>query len=543
MKKSLYLFILLLFFFSANAQNEQSGTALPTEAIDKKLEEIRFNPKISDTEKEKALLKLKSESEKIGYKWGILKSGRRIIEIYMKQNKNKDIIELSTELKKIDAGPQAVRTMANIYRSSGLALAFLGFHDASLKDFKTAVNYAEKIEDPETRNYTVAVVYQNICLYFFNKRLENRTFIDSLKNYHHKSIETAKLIKNYDEEITAEKKYDVISFNYVRLAISYLEEADQSGNLAIAEKYLMEALNIVTNNQNLKEGDNAILLNQLSWLYIEKKDYKKAMEYAYQALSIEKKFPAPENKVESFEFLASAYSELGDTRNSKLYMDKYSHLKDSLRIAEKNNADHSFNILLSDSKKTEEKKFSFKMIILLVISIILVLTVIVYWKRKNKRLHRKYEEIIAKINSRRENSAMSSVKILTDSEVKTSLNIPDETVKSLLQKLDKFEASEKYLKKEVNLTWLANHLNTNPKYLSEIIKIYREKNFSNYINGLRINFIVDKLYNEPKYREYKISYLAEESGFVTYKVFVAAFKNEHGVTPSYFIEKLKASGL
>lgn len=543
MKKSLYLFILLLFFFSANAQNEQSGTALPTEAIDKKLEEIRFNPKISDTEKEKALLKLKSESEKIGYKWGILKSGRRIIEIYMKQNKNKDIIKLSTELKKIDAGPQAVRTMANIYRSSGLALAFLGFHDASLKDFKTAVNYAEKIEDPETRNYTVAVVYQNICLYFFNKRLENRAFIDSLKNYHHKSIETAKLIKNYDEEITAEKKYDVISFNYVRLAISYLEEADQSGNLTIAEKYLMEALNIVTNNQNLKEGDNAILLNQLSWLYIEKKDYKKAMEYAYQALSIEKKFPAPENKVESFEFLASAYSELGDTRNSKLYMDKYSHLKDSLRIAEKNNADHSFNILLSDSKKTEEKKFSFKMIILLVISIILVLTVIVYWKRKNKRLHRKYEEIIAKINSRRENSAIGSVKILTDSEVKTSLNIPDETVKSLLQKLDKFEASEKYLKKEVNLTWLANHLNTNPKYLSEIIKIYREKNFSNYINGLRINFIVDKLYNEPKYREYKISYLAEESGFVTYKVFVAAFKNEHGVTPSYFIEKLKASGL
>ncbi|REC44235.1 helix-turn-helix domain-containing protein [Chryseobacterium pennipullorum] len=540
MKKSLYLCILFFSIYTAGAQKRQSGTKSQTEAIDIKLEEIRFNSKISNTEKEKALYELKAESEKIGYKWGILKSGRRIIDIYLDKNDNKGIIKLATELKKIDAGPQAVRTMANIYRSSGLALGYLGFDEAALKDFKTAATYAKKIDDPDIKNYTLALIYQNTSLYFFNKRLENKTFNDSVKNYHNKSIEMAKLLRNYGKEITTEKKYDIISFNYVRLAISYLEEADKLENLAMAEKYLMDALNIV-NNHNLHKGDNAILINQLSWLYIEKKDYKKAIEYAFQALNTEKKFPDPNNKVESFEFLATAYSELGDTKNSKLYMNKYSNLKDSIRIAEKNSADQSFNILVSDSKKADEKKVYIIIMSISVISIILVITVIVYGRYKNKILHKKYEEIIFKINSRKENYSLKSSQITRNNGTKSSISIPDDTVKSLLEKLEKFEESEKYLRKEVSLPWLAHNLNTNTKYLSEIIKNEKGKNFSNYINGLRINFIVDKLYNTPHYREYKISTLVDESGFATYKVFVSAFKNEHGVTPSFFIEKLKAS--
>jgi YesN/AraC family two-component response regulator len=102
--------------------------------------------------------------------------------------------------------------------------------------------------------------------------------------------------------------------------------------------------------------------------------------------------------------------------------------------------------------------------------------------------------------------------------------MPDETVKVLLQKLKRFETSERYLKNEVSLTWLANNLNTNTKYLSEIIKLYRDKNFADYVNGLRIDYIVHKLYNEPKYRQYKISSLAEECGFASSRVFVNAFK-------------------
>ncbi|UHO40750.1 helix-turn-helix transcriptional regulator [Chryseobacterium capnotolerans] len=88
---------------------------------------------------------------------------------------------------------------------------------------------------------------------------------------------------------------------------------------------------------------------------------------------------------------------------------------------------------------------------------------------------------------------------------------------------------------------MANHLNTNPKYLSEVIKGYRNHNFTSYINELRINYIIRKLYENPIYREYKITYLAEECGYTTPRVFVNAFKKETGFTPSYFVEQLKAS--
>ncbi|KFF11272.1 transcriptional regulator [Chryseobacterium soli] len=86
---------------------------------------------------------------------------------------------------------------------------------------------------------------------------------------------------------------------------------------------------------------------------------------------------------------------------------------------------------------------------------------------------------------------------------------------------------------------MANSLATNPKYLSEIIKTYKNHNFTSYINELRINYIIKNLYENPIYREYKIASLAEECGYGTPRVFVNAFKQQTGFTPSYFVEQLK----
>lgn len=117
--------------------------------------------------------------------------------------------------------------------------------------------------------------------------------------------------------------------------------------------------------------------------------------------------------------------------------------------------------------------------------------------------------------------------------------ISDETAAVILKKLTKFERDHKYLKKDITLTWVANHLGTNTKYLSETIKIHRDKNFNNYINGLRINYITYMLYKKPEYREYKVISLAKECGYSSSQVFVIAFKKENGIPPSYFIANLK----
>ena len=50
---------------------------------------------------------------------------------------------------------------------------------------------------------------------------------------------------------------------------------------------------------------------------------------------------------------------------------------------------------------------------------------------------------------------------------------------------------------------MSNLFNTNPKYLSQIIRESKNQNFNGYINQLRINYISNKLYNIPLYRNIK----------------------------------------
>ncbi|UTX49040.1 AraC family transcriptional regulator [Chryseobacterium sp. MA9] len=127
-----------------------------------------------------------------------------------------------------------------------------------------------------------------------------------------------------------------------------------------------------------------------------------------------------------------------------------------------------------------------------------------------------------------------------ESSNEKNLNIPDYTTKSILLKLVKFEKSQKFLKKDISLSSLANDFDTNTRYLSAIIKQHKKKSYSNYINGLRIAYIKTKLAENPIYREYKISYLAEECGFSSREVFAVTFKKETGITPSCFISSLSS---
>lgn len=126
-----------------------------------------------------------------------------------------------------------------------------------------------------------------------------------------------------------------------------------------------------------------------------------------------------------------------------------------------------------------------------------------------------------------------------DHQVSHAVGITDKTIKILLRRLEKFEQSKFFLKKDMSSPSLANYLNTNTKYLTEIIKLRSNTTYTSYINGLRIDYVTRKLVESPVYREYKIEYLAEECGYASRQVFINSFKKETGVTPSYFIENLK----
>lgn len=179
---------------------------------------------------------------------------------------------------------------------------------------------------------------------------------------------------------------------------------------------------------------------------------------------------------------------------------------------------------------------------MIAVSALVIITVlfVVYKRRSNRLLHQRYTILLEKLKANKNgDSHDDSLTVAEKALEKSSSIISDDTLKAILKGLIKFEMSDKYLRKDMNIAWLSNHLNTNTKYLSDIIKNHKNKNFNSYINSLRIEYITKKLYSKPIYSGYKITYLAEECGYASSQVFVIAFKKETGVTPSYFIENLK----
>ena len=125
--------------------------------------------------------------------------------------------------------------------------------------------------------------------------------------------------------------------------------------------------------------------------------------------------------------------------------------------------------------------------------------------------------------------------------ISKTIVISDKTEGEILEKLDQFESSKLFLDQQMRIATLAKHLDTNTRYLSTIINSTKDKSFNNYINSLRINYILEKLVSDPKYLTYKISYLADVSGFASQSSFTTAFKEVTGKTPSVYIRDLETS--
>ena len=65
------------------------------------------------------------------------------------------------------------------------------------------------------------------------------------------------------------------------------------------------------------------------------------------------------------------------------------------------------------------------------------------------------------------------------------------------------------------------------------------KNFSQYINDLRIDYAMNHLLQDAKMRKYTIKAIAEECGYRNSESFSKAFFKRNGIYPSYYIKQLE----
>jgi YesN/AraC family two-component response regulator len=234
--------------------------------------------------------------------------------------------------------------------------------------------------------------------------------------------------------------------------------------------------------------------------------------------------------------LANSYFTLNDTENYKAYNQQFDTLnellteqKDKARIALLSHIDKDYEAL----QDAQAKEYTTAIYVGGGIFLFLGFVGCIYILGQRKD-YRQYQKILAGLET--PEMVKPAEAIVPETKV---YSMPEKTEKGLLDKLARFEESGKFINNNISLNGLAKQLDTNTKYLSEIINTHKCGNFNAYINELRVKYILKKLQSDPVYLNYKVSYLAEESGFSSHSAFATVFKAVTGISPTTYISFLK----
>lgn len=502
--------------------------------IDKRLKGSYIDKKPDDIKKILAI------SEKLSYKKGIVNANSKLIQFYINNLDYQKALALANETEKLAKELNDNELISFNYVLRAKIYAQLNFENERLKDIKRALEYAREIKDNNARHYNIFNVYHSLTSYYERKKMP-----DSLFFYLNKQLPELKQMSESKDSAQNTSKYKAMLMAYVSLGDFYTG-LQKPPRLDLAGPFFSKALEYKEKHPEIFEKYDREVLISAGRFYVENGEYQKAIDVSRAAWKIEKSKKSQQHRLWIFINLANAYEELNVPDSTAKYSVQFSLLNDSITHMQARGAANQVTQAVSNKAKEKdiERKSSVRGLVLIFSGIMLVLLVLgwYFWKRDQRIKYAKYEKIISQLNNQ-EKTEVQDVEEDGNEDVskgERNINIHDETVTAILQKLNRFEKSQKFLKKDVTLSSLSTSLETNPRYLSEIIKQYNGKNFNNYLNGLRIQSITQLLYKEPVYREYKITYLAEYSGFASTKVFATAFKKETGVTPSYFIHQLKS---
>jgi len=297
-------------------------------------------------------------------------------------------------------------------------------------------------------------------------------------------------------------------------------------------------------------------------LYLQIKDTAQAI------LNYEKSIEAAEN-IDAFDvvkrnsfILGELYESTNQLSKSNDYKILYQAINDSLFTNEKEQK----IVILETKRKIKEvlqkkkilelentaQRAQFKGIIIILVLLLLISSISIFSylkvKKKNKLLLLRTIDL-AEIQLRMSDKLSGiqymenqwSIERKTGFTPKAQPRIDNDIKNIILTKLEKLEKEKFYLDPQCNLHQLSEQLKTNPKYLSQVINQEKKSNFNNYINELRINYLLPKLLKDIDFRNSKLSYIAISLGYNNLNTFNAAFKKRLGILPSNFINELNNS--
>ncbi|CAA7197318.1 hypothetical protein CHRY9293_03373 [Chryseobacterium potabilaquae] len=347
--------------------------------------------------------------------------------------------------------------------------------------------------------------------------------------------------------ITSKNTYDISLYSF--LSAKYdLKLRKYKTTVTKLSKVYDDIIRINPNNAN-------IALYNLGKAYYGLKNKEKVVEtYTKLDSNLQKTdITFPELR-EIYTYLIDYYKEKNDKEKQLYYIDRF--LKTDKKL------DEQFQYLLTELPKKydtpnllqekeniidELKKRKLLSYLTIGIMTLLLLTLLLLYY-KSRKLVRKNEKIAQnlihsveernKIQTKAEAKEIFIEKPLQQEE-KTIKNIPEEVVQTILKELEYFEKHQRFLKKGITLSSLAQSINTNTAYLSEVINSHKEKSFTTYLNDLRIDYALKRLVEDKLFRAYKLAIIADELGYNNAQAFTAAFKKNTQTTLSAYIKEIQ----
>jgi len=400
-----------------------------------------------------------------------------------------------------------------------LTKLYLGYYDEAISLLKECISYFKK---DKPRPYLNSLHSLGLC---YNRKgnfgLCTETNMLGLKESKELGIKEMEVYFNHSEGIN-----DYFTKNYtsaiknIQSTIEELKEKKDFGNESAGYFYIGKSY------WELGKFDLAI-------------PYFKKVDYIFNT----KGYIRPDIR-EMYELLIKYYKTNENPKLQLYYIDQLLKadriLNDTFKyLVGKINKEYQTQELLSEKDKIQtllqKKSHNYSILVIFTSALFIGFLFLTYRHYKNRKLYKKnFDELMSQNNSNEEVNRPRQ-----RNEKPAILDINPETVTAILKQLEKFETDKKFIEKDWNLSKLSFAFNSNPRYLSNIIRHYRDKTFTEYINDLRVDYIISLLQNDKQARLFTNKALAEEAGFSSTQLFANVFKAKTGMPTSFFIGQIR----
>ncbi|WP_136667723.1 AraC family transcriptional regulator [Flavobacterium sp. H122] len=332
----------------------------------------------------------------------------------------------------------------------------------------------------------------------------------------------------------------------------YLEQKKYDDAIKIYQNVLVEC------SENHLDNEFYAVSYNLGYSFFKKKKYDKALLYFEKVDSI---FKIDDTKVAEYMkskyYQSKIYEHLKEyekaTDFASIYLQNLE--KSELKLNEEKEIINNIQSNQALKKEMVELKDKYKSKILVkkigFYSVILIIVFLVYMILKNykskKITEARFDSVLNEYRQRVEELKIKNASLEQETQTMQTLpqglSLDEEKEEEIVKKLKEIEAKKVFLNQDFTLQFVAKKIKTNTTYLSYIVNKNFGKSFSEYANELKINYVINEMISNPKYRKYSTQAIAESVGYKNATSFARSFNKKTGLSPVQFAQKLDSHNL